>query len=44
MDVSKNVCDGECQFVFQMKEGYKSLLEKYWCLTKLLSGWYLFGI
>ena len=44
MDVSKNVCDGERQLYFEMKEGYKASCVKYWYFAELLGGWFLFEI
>ena len=44
MDVSKNVCDGECQFFTEIKEGYKVCCVKYWGFAKSYVGLYLFEI
>ena len=43
MDVSKNVCDGERQLYFEMKEGYKVSCVK-WYFAELLGVWFLFEI
>ena len=42
MDVSKNVCDGERQFFFEMKEKYKVSCAELLYFAKLLGSWFLF--
>ena len=44
MDVSKNVCDGERQIFFKIKEGYEVSCVKILCYAKLLIGCYLYEI
>ena len=40
----KNVCYGEHQIFFEMKEGYKASCVKILSFGILLGGWYLFEI